>query len=222
MGCDQSKQQDVSSSKREKTNTAANNNQTSGHAPTNQTTQSPNQNNQNTLHSNPLTAKTGNQLNDDPTVAKSVAESWTDFRMKEREMFDKILNKTTKKFIYVSHSPNLMGGGDYDNMYNGEEEEPENEERMKQVDKLLKDSNIFSVPMSDSIDNQGVIEYIIKTSSNTNTSDQTSTNHDDSDIALMKRIEELTVNALKNVNINEQLIGGELVVQLPTLGAESE
>ncbi|KAG2378288.1 hypothetical protein C9374_008431 [Naegleria lovaniensis] len=220
MGCDQSKQQDVSSSKREKT-TTANNNQNSGQAPSNQTTPSTHQNNQNTPHSNPLTAKTGNQTNDDPTVAKSVAESWTDFRMKEREMFDKILNKTTKKFIYVSHSPNLMGGGDYDNMYNGEEEEPENEERMKQVDKLLKDSNIFSVPISDSIDNQGVIEYIIKTSSN-NGSDQTSTNHDDTDITLIKRIEELTVNALKNVKINEQLIGGELVVQLPTLGAESE
>ncbi|EFC41916.1 hypothetical protein NAEGRDRAFT_58721 [Naegleria gruberi] len=220
MGCDQSKQQDVNSTKtREKTVPSSSGGNNSGGATTTNTTN--NNGNQNNIHSNPLLTKPHLVEGEDGAVAKSVAESWTDLRMKEREMFDKILNKTGKKFIYVSSSPSLLvGGGDlnYENNY-GEEDEPENEERMKTVETILKQSNLFTLPTSNIIENQSVIEQLIKDCSN---NDETnSRTPDDEDIQLIKRITDLTINSVKNIKIDSKSVG-ELVVQLPTLGVESE
>ena len=220
MGCDFSKNQDVKDSKREKTQHGGTSGTqtTTGHPTTSQTT---NNNHANpSIHSNPLTAK-GAVETEDNTVAKSVAESWTDFRMKEREMFDKILNKTGKKFIYVSHSPSLIVGENYDAMYNGEEEEGENEERMKHVEDVLRNTNLFALPPTE-LDHQEVIETLVKSCSTKSTTTTDRNPSPDDDMQFIKRIGELTNTSVKNIKINEQAIGGELVVQLPTLGVESE
>ena len=63
-------------------------------------------------------------------------------------------------------------------------------------------------------DNQDVIETLVKLGDHQSP--------DDDDMQFIKRIGELTNTSVRNIKINEQAIGGELVVQLPTLGVESE
>jgi ABC-type Zn2+ transport system substrate-binding protein/surface adhesin len=91
MGCNGSKNQDIKDSRQRVKQTTANSNQ----ATPSKTTGDPN------ATSPPLS--TGKKSN-----VENVAESYTDLRMKENEMFQKIINKTAHNFIDIAQSPSMM------------------------------------------------------------------------------------------------------------------
>ncbi|KAL0481861.1 hypothetical protein AKO1_011377 [Acrasis kona] len=128
------------------------------------------------------------------------AESYTDVRIKENEMFQNIINRTQNKFIDINHSPGMDDNDSF-------------------IEQGMRQQNYGEAPMTEGLDNVilfGLPDPAKVENSRDLLSKSSITEEDYNQLA---RVGELLLSNLNTIRINDEGIG-ELVVQLPVVEAE--